>query len=143
MDFVKGNYNYAEIKLANSKVVNKYVGKIIDWQENDPARQKGKIFLAYTTTTNGHNHVAQSFLCSGYGGWEDARCQPEYGGWSYDGVKTFFEKVVPISRVIEAISDDEIRGIRMHFSKNDVIFENDEDEESFIEIFRKMAEELE
>lgn len=60
-------------------------------------------------------------------------------GWSYDGVKTFFEKVVPISEVIF----DEIRGIRIHFSKNDVIFENDEDKESFKEIFRKMAEELE
>ena len=139
MNFVKGNYNYAEIKLANSNVVNKYVGKTIDWKENDPARQKGKIFLAYTTTTNGHNHVAEAFLCSGYGGWEDARCQPAYGGWSYDGVKTFFEKVVPISKVIF----DEIRGIRIHFNKNDVIFENNEDKESFKEIFRKMVEELE
>jgi hypothetical protein len=142
MGAIAGDYNFAEIKLladANSSVVRRYVGKIIDRKENDPARHKGRIFLAYTTESNGWN-IAKGFLCSGYRGWEDVECQPDGGGWTYLGVKTFFEKVVPISTLFN-------EGIRMYFDKKDnhLIFENgEEDETAFKELFRKMAsEELE
>lgn len=88
MGAVAGDFNYSEIKLINSDVVEKYIGKIIDRQENDPVRHKGKIFLAYTTASNGWD-IEKGYLCSGYDGWEKVVCQPEYGGWSYMGKRPF------------------------------------------------------
>lgn len=135
MSAIAGDFNYREVKLlanANSDIVSKYVGKIIDRRENDPDRHRGKIFMAYTTASNGWD-IAKGFICVGYSGWEDVECQPEYG-WPYIGVKTFFKKVVPISCKAG-----------MYFDKrsNYLIFEKPEDGEAFKELFRKMVEELE
>lgn len=103
------DYIYYETYIMESKIVANIVGKRIG---RATSLNRGKIYLA----TNA-NH--DTFICSGYSGWENG----------YMGVKAFFEKTVPVK-------------MNIHFYKNIIFFDNNEDETVFKEIFRKMSEEL-